>query len=118
IEKNPLLCKSCHGMEPKPLWSPFPFWPGVLGEGPLLTKEEEERLAAFTRDNEEHPRYKHLYRAANFEWARNSGMSPAWTLQESLEKPLARQLARQLAASPSFPEDRFALVASLILCDD
>lgn len=118
VEKNPRLCLNCHGRPGRPLWSPFPFWPGVLGSGLHLGAEERERLHNFTLNNHAHPRYRHLLRAENEEWASRSGMTPAWTVQDELEPLLAKFYARQLAASRDFASDRFALVASLLLCPD
>jgi hypothetical protein len=31
-EANPELCRGCHGQDPRPIWAPYPFWPGAFGE--------------------------------------------------------------------------------------
>lgn len=31
FRRNPQSCKSCHGLDPKPIWNPYDLWPHALG---------------------------------------------------------------------------------------
>ena len=64
--EEPKLCLSCHGQNPRPIWSEYPTWPGTYGSdddfAPAANKESE-RYKAFADSAMKHPRYAPLFAA-------------------------------------------------------
>ena len=69
--KNPPLCQSCHGHDPRPIWSSYEYadieslehWPGFFGsthDAPALNSIEEKAYGRFRKLAAEHPRYQYL----------------------------------------------------------
>lgn len=70
-EKNPSVCHTCHGTDPRPIWSSYEYteiedvehWPGFYGsihDAPVLSEEESQAYVRFRRLAADHPRYRFL----------------------------------------------------------
>ena len=62
FEKNPKSCAACHGVDPKPLWNPYDFWPNSFGGaiGQIGTQEEQNAYEKLTSTAATHPLLKYL----------------------------------------------------------
>lgn len=69
--KNPPLCLTCHGHNPRPIWSSYEYtdieqlqhWPGFYGsthDAPDLDSVEEDAYTRFRKLAKKHPRYRFL----------------------------------------------------------
>jgi mono/diheme cytochrome c family protein len=45
IQKDPKNCQSCHGVNGKPLWDPYDFWPNAYGRAIARFKTDDEKKA-------------------------------------------------------------------------
>lgn len=70
-EKNPSVCQTCHGTDPRPIWSSYEYseiediqhWPGFYGsthDAPVLNDTEQQAYIRFRKLATEHPRYRFL----------------------------------------------------------
>ncbi len=59
-EKNPTACIGCHGVNPKPLWDSWTFWPGkFFSDAQTFSPNEKKYFDAF-KPNRNFGRYKYL----------------------------------------------------------
>lgn len=70
-EPNPKVCQSCHGINPRPIWSSYEYsedkgvehWPGFYGathDAPSLSADKGAAFERFRALAKTHPRYRHL----------------------------------------------------------
>ena len=70
-EKNPKVCETCHGRDPRPIWSSYEYslledvehWPGMYGsihDAPVLNPVEKEAYIRFRATASKHSRYRFL----------------------------------------------------------
>jgi len=123
-EPNPARCRACHGTPARPIWDPYPLWPGTYGESDALPlpDEEQEQLARFAASRPSHPRYRFL-RPPRRE-TRAEGTERRYLGQVELSRNAeltsllgalnATAVAAELRASPYFDQYRYALLAALI----
>jgi hypothetical protein len=60
-EANPPLCLSCHGINPRPIWDAYHFWPGAYGQdNDEFHPKENALFANFIQNKNLVDRYKSL----------------------------------------------------------
>lgn len=62
FEKNPKSCVACHGVNSKPLWNPYDFWPNTFNSaiGFVSDKQESKAYENLVQKSTTHPILKHL----------------------------------------------------------
>ncbi len=118
LDRNPQLCKSCHGKVVRPIWDAYPYWPGVYGSdhdqlkklssaplGPgdavaFKQSNELKELAGFLVKNARENRYQHLKGLQNKSYYTLAD-SNAY-LSDVTSRAHARQLLTKLFDHPEF----------------
>jgi hypothetical protein len=65
VNRQPPICMTCHGVDPRPNWQSYRTWPGFYASeddrlDAALNAEEYDELRKFVAGSGSHPRYKHL----------------------------------------------------------
>jgi hypothetical protein len=124
-EINPVLCKGCHGTDPRPNWDAYNMWPGVYGSVSRLGCDtmqegtaELKNYLAFLAGNRKRDRYQFLPpetlgRQENtgcprtpdhdYTFSNAAVMDPNAQLTSQLFGLNARRIKRLVTESPSFP---------------
>lgn len=117
---NPSRCLQCHGTPVRPLWEPYPYWPGASTPGDQLTDAEERWHDSFGRRSETRPRYRSLLWRDNLRVMREHTLrfTHAFSLHTRIESLESARLASWLRSQPAFGPLRFALAGALADCED
>jgi hypothetical protein len=62
--EEPPVCLSCHGREPRPIWSEYPDWTGTFGsfdDALVAGSPEAAAYQAFRAHAQSHARYRYLF---------------------------------------------------------
>lgn len=113
-------CQQCHGNPVRPLWEPYPFWPGAAGEKDSLSAEDEAWLEDFAYESGDRPRYKWMRWRENLEIVRKDILrfTHAFHLHGEIESIEATRLAAWMQAQPAYRPLRFAIAGALVDCEN
>jgi hypothetical protein len=117
---NPKDCLHCHDTEPRPIWEPYPHWPGVTPAGDKLEEKEIAYLEDFVTRGAKHPRYSQLDRKRNLEL---NGANDRFRYTLPFDFQIAVSAAERirvphvLRGSPDYAKYRYALLAALVDCE-
>ncbi len=130
-EKNPPECLECHGLPPRPIWEPYPIWPGAFGEEEdSVGKGSEEKAAieAFVANYMKRDRYRYLVnvkehygkymveypsRVRKGAWMLSFGQNPNAAFTSLLFKHNIKRIAKTLYNQKTFERNKF-LAASIL----
>jgi hypothetical protein len=136
-ETNPQKCLACHGQDPRPIWEPYNFWPGVYGSLSRLgcdvihpDSKEAKMYESFLKTGRISSRYKDLPTKDSGEGFKklyhgssacpeekhinvSSGFSksPNSKLNHELNKLNAKRIERMIKDSPKYPMLKYAVNA-------
>ncbi len=120
--KNPSSCYGCHGEQSlHPLWEPYPFWKGAVGEKGDLTTTEVAYLKDFVNDAGNHPRYGQLERQKNLNLNLKEKLAGALSLiglQKTLITADVFRVQKLISETPDYERFRFAFLGSVLACPD
>lgn len=122
-KRNPQLCLTCHGKDPRPIWEPYPVWTGAFAAerffppGPVLSREETLFFATYKNQT---PRYQGLPDPTEEKFR---GIAEDVSSQNIAFNHFAyamnfERLSRIAAVTPFFKEYKYALIGRLICQSD
>jgi cytochrome c553 len=126
---NPPKCVTCHGSPARPIFAKYPTWAGAFGSSEEFLKadkglEEIRNYEKFWASKTQHLRYAHLPKIydgsgeANLFSSYASLRSAPESLENRLEKVDALRVVKAIQETPDYRSTRFALLGSLIGCQD
>jgi len=122
-QSNPPLCQGCHGQDPRPIWEPYPFWPGAFGECRAGGSSCDSRATvaqetAFYAHMSELPRYRSL---VPFDQTSIGKSSPAgdythanFDLMRIFYVSNSQRLTRILQETPYYSAYKYAIAGALL----
>ena len=123
-DANPTLCRGCHGQDPRPIWSPYPFWEGAFGALRVMGSDADdqdilEQEGAFYRQMTQQPRYSSLLPFAETTFYHLGDYSTQnIALMRVVQKTNLDRVSRLLQATPFYQSYKFAILGALMCYED
>jgi hypothetical protein len=116
FDDAPTECADCHGADPRPIWEPYPLWPGVYGGVPT-SKQELAHFRLFSNNIKKGDLYSLLWQKKKSPELADISPNTVGYSTGITHLNLLR-IARLIEQTPLFKEYRFAILAATIGCSD